>query len=109
VAQARVRLSSLRDVANLSARSTIAAHVRRRYWENAVLKLVLIVQSGLTALAMWNNGLFGASPNIAIGWAAAAIGAVAGVELVGSTFKIRETSPFRKKKSNGKANSRPSR
>lgn len=109
MAKARVRLMSLREVANMSARATISAHVKKRFWENAILKLVLIVQSVLTAMAFWNNGLFGFARNPVIGWAAAAIGAVTLVELIRSTIMIHDSSPFRRKRPRGKAHSRRKR
>ena len=88
---ARADLNSLREVANLSARSAIATHTGKQLRGKALIKCILsAVAFGVGAVLLTGN-IWGSRSYTAYGFAALAIGGIMGLDLLLATLGFVRT------------------
>lgn len=89
---ARANLNSLREVANLSARSAIAKHTGKQLRGKALLKFVLSGTAFAVAAVLLTSRLWATGNYTLYGWAALSIGIVMAIELARSTRLLRRSN-----------------
>eukprot|EP00913_Durusdinium_trenchii_P008986 g8452.t1 len=79
---ARADMSSMRELANMSARKAIAAHSWKRLRVKVLIKTIIFVTSLVTAIVLLTSGIWLPVSNVNYGLAALAVAAVTGFEVV---------------------------
>lgn len=92
----RADLASLRQVANLSARSAIAAYTWKRLRGTILLKSLLMFVSFILAGVLLSDRFWGVT-FAATGWAAAAVGGVMAVTLARTLLLLYDVIPARER------------
>ncbi len=86
---ARANLNSLREVANMSARTAIATHTGKQLRGKVLLKCLLAGSSFVVSAALLSGSQWGFPGYTLHGWGALAVGGIMAVELARSTIKMR--------------------
>lgn len=94
----RADLDSLRELANLSARSAIAKYTWRRVRAMLVVKALLTVVAFALAAVLLTGGLWNIISYETLGWSAIAIGTIAALELLRSAAAIHRQHAESKQK-----------
>ena len=89
---ARADLNTLRQLANLSARTEIATHASKELHGKMLVKSLLAVTSFTVAGVLLTGEVWGSVSYYATGWAAAIVGIMVAAELARSTLLIHNIS-----------------
>ena len=93
----RERLDSLREVANQSARASIAQYTGRTLRNTVLVKGILTVIAFTTSAVLFTGELWGTTSYANFGWMAAAVGAITGIESARLTLMLHRLGTRRER------------
>lgn len=85
----RANISTMREIANLSARTTLANHQLKQSRNGLVMLSVVAGSFAVVALALLTSGLWSPTPLVKFAWAAVAISGIAATELFRAVGEIK--------------------